>query len=262
MSHVQSRRAFLRTSASAAAVLPVAAAPAIAASENDAFNALWERYRRATAEHAAATLAYSAAEARMPWWAAPGPAFADRDGILEKGVVSGWPAIQTWEPPTHQAVRVLIRPGLGDLKARFELNTSFWGRERALPAYRRSLRALAVRRRAQKAEKEKAGIPSAEARLDRASDEVCAIEDAIEALPLSLTTGAATAFIRFTGEMSKDGSVASTSGSGEFIVCLRAMRPHIAGPFAADIDEVLANLDRPLAEFWFGAWAADVGEAA
>lgn len=263
MSHVQTRRAFLRSGTAAAASVPILATPAFAVSDADtAFKALWERYKRATAEHAAATLAYRAAVAKLPWWAASGPAYANRDGILEKGPISGWPAIQSWTPPTHQAIRVLIRPGPRDLRERFDIEASMWGRERALPAYRRKLRALAARRRAQRAEEEKVGVPAAEARLDRASDESLAIEDAIEALPLSLTTGAAVAFIRFTRDLSLDRSVDGAAGAGEFFVCLRAMRPHLAGPLAADIDDMLANLDRPLSQFWFGAWAAEVGGAA
>lgn len=225
-------------------------------------DAFWgARYKRAVAEHAAATHAYCAAIARLPWWAAVGPSYATRGGLLEKGPVCGWPAVQTWEAPAYQIVQVLIRPGPHDLKKRFDIEASMWGRERALPVYRRKLRALAARLRAQKAEHEKAGVPAADASLDRASDELFAIEKAIEALPLSLTTGAATAFIRFTQELAKDGSVAGTSGSGEFIICLGAMRPHLMGPFAADIDDMLGNLDRPIWECWFGAWAAEVGEA-
>jgi len=99
-----SRRGFVALGTAAATVATAAGVrAALVPTDSEgtaAFNALWgARYKRAVAEHAAATHAYCAAIARLPWWAAVGPSYATRGGLLEKGPVCGWPAVQTWEAP-------------------------------------------------------------------------------------------------------------------------------------------------------------------
>lgn len=271
MSHVQpaqntTRRAFLRTGTAAVAALPVAAVPAIVAASNAAaFDALWERFKQAKVEEAGAVRAYEEANAKVPWWAKTGPAYVTSRGMMEDGPVVGWPAIQDYEPPTHSIMQTLIRPGLSDLSRRFEAEASMWGRERALPVYRKRLRALAARKRAQRAEEERAGLTAASARLDRVCDELWEIEKAIEALPLSLTTATALSLIWFVLEMSGDQSLADASGGRELLVTLRAMHPYLTGPISKDIGVLLSEPNRPIRETWMraGFWPkADVGEAA
>jgi hypothetical protein len=125
-----------------------------------------------------------------PRWAQGGPRHLNHDGSFG-GHEVGWPAIQGLAPPAIKGTDKLVRPGSGDLRNDFARETLIFGREDALLKYRRSLRALADRRKARKAEQIRVGLPEADARVEAIGDQVEAIAIAFDDLPPTRANAAA-----------------------------------------------------------------------
>lgn len=240
-----SRRAFLSAGTAAVATSGFSATAAWAQdSADDALEPLWERWRALYINGLRISRAYNEASDRLPWWAAPGPTH-----VPDIGGTSGWPAIQGVEPHEHPGIRTLIRPGLADLKKNYQHETMF-GEERARNLYRKRVRALAKRRYAQKIEHRKVGLPA----IEKASDVNCAaclaVADAIEALPIgSFPMAAARLLIDFAYESVTDDTLAEFD-SGRLVMILTALRPHLRGTLARDVDALLADPNRPPRETW------------
>ncbi len=127
-----------------------------------------------------------------------------------------------------------------------------FGEERARKLYRKRVRALAKRRYAQKLEYRKVGLPA----IEKASEANCAAclaaADAIEALPIgSFPVAAARLLIDFSYESSVDETIAEFD-SGRLVMILTALRPHLRGSLASDVDQLLADPERPQRETWIG----------
>lgn len=123
----------------------------------------------------------SAAQKRLPRWAAIGPKYMNVDGTYdeEHGRV-GWPEVQNPKPPQAGSWS-LVRPSLEDIKHRFK-TSPFREHSGARAAYRKNVRAWIARYRQQQEELRKVGIPGLEALSDRLSDDCIAIENRIESM--------------------------------------------------------------------------------
>ena len=124
---------------------------------------------------------------KMPWWARPGHSML-HDGELA-GEEVNWPAIQGMEPSPHRGVFRLIRPGLRDLREHYDFVVrNFPKSASALALYRKNLRELATRRRAQREEERKAGLPAAQAAFDDLASKRADIERRIIGSKLTATS--------------------------------------------------------------------------
>ncbi len=136
-----SRRSFLSAGAAAATTVGVPATAAWAQdSADDVLEALWLRWRALSAESNRFSRSYDEATARLPWWAASGPAY-----LPDNGTENGWPAVQGVEPDENSMIRKLIRPGLSDIKKLLGHETSHCGERGARARYRDRVRALVKR---------------------------------------------------------------------------------------------------------------------
>jgi hypothetical protein len=121
-----------------------------------------------------------------------------------------------------------LRPTLSDLQGDYQALCQFWGDSPERRArYRTKLRALAIRRREQKAEREKVGLPALHKAYEAAAKHMLRLNRAITGLS-DCTPGIAGA--------------------------LRIMRPHLTGNIAADAADLLDNPDAPITErmAWVG----------
>ncbi len=75
---------------------------------------------------------------------------------------------------------------------------------------------------------------------------------AIEALPVtSFRVTAARLLIDFVYQSGRDEPIADYN-SGMLVLTLTAFRPHLRGQLARDVDELLADPERPQCETWIG----------
>ena len=151
----------------------------------------------------------------MPWWAKTGPVRIDYHGNPYGEETSGWPAIQDLRP-SEQGLLVRLRYGKHDLRKAYEQNLrNGFSEPRAKALYRRDLKALALRLRAQKAEEAKVNLPALLKAWEDACDLATYIEKAIEALPTTLNALAAKVMVLTAFGMSNratfDGELASIS---------------------------------------------------
>lgn len=237
MTATASRRAFLSAGAAAATTVGVPATLAWARDgADDELEALWGRWRAQVAEGRRLSRLYHEASDRLPWWAAPGSAY-----LPCKGDTNGWPAIQGVEPDENPMVRRMIRPGLGDLKDLLRHETAICGDRSARARYRERVRALAFRRYAQKLERRKVGLPAIEAASDINCDACLDTAGAIEALPVtSFAIVTARLLVDFTYESSTNDPVIDFN-NGTLVMTLKALRPHLRGLLARDVDWLVEN---------------------
>jgi hypothetical protein len=238
------RRTVLRSMLAAGALaLPTAAISA--PSGEDAVLALWERRDALRDRIAEADALLDQAKARLPWWAASGERYLHRDGSLSGGDV-GWPAIQGLEPPTIGGAYRTARPGPHDIRRDYECQQRIWGTEATRPQYRRHWRELIARLRAQRSEREKAGVTQASALCEEIDEARTEVNDAIEALPLT-TPGTLAARVLIAANLSLYGDYTFAdidAGEIAFLV-LQYLRPNLSGMLRAHVDEIIDNPETP-----------------
>jgi hypothetical protein len=239
-----SRRAVLAGVTVALLALPPAANAAPAA-ESSELHALWNARRELRDAYLGATARVEAAEKAMPWWAQPGPQLLASDGTFTAREV-GWPAIQGNKPPERLGSVYNVRPTPTDLRTHY-LNGIWGDTPKTRAAYRNALRALALRRREQKAERAKVGLDDLEKQRDGIADRISDIRDAItnlrdtsaDAVAASLMIG-----LVWTGH-TRDSTGANIEGIDG---ALRLLLPSLTGNIAADAADLLDNPDTPITE--------------
>jgi hypothetical protein len=196
----------------------------------------------------------------MPAWALPGPEFLESDGSLS-GHITGWPAIELVETSLYRGAKRILRPSPHHLRQIFDSSKSIFGERAALLKYREGLRALATRRKARDAEKNRSGLTAAEAALDALYDRLEAVNIEIEALSPS-TPNAAAARIVVEVLLGADPDVLASDSGGPAVAAigLAHLRPALRGIIPAHVDELLANPDMRLGSAL--AYVGDSGEGA
>jgi hypothetical protein len=127
-----------------------------------------------------------------------------------------------------------------------------FGEAYARKLYRKRVRDLAKRRYAQKLEERKVGLPALSKERKTNADACAEAAGAIEALPItSLSVLAARVMTDFVYESGKNEPIADFD-NGRLVMILTTRRPHIQGALARDVDELLADPDRPQSETWIG----------
>jgi len=246
------RRSFLTTGAVAVAsvAVPVAAMATTQDNQDDLAISLWEKRSTMKPLFIAAIRAQREAEARLPWWAKSGPNMLCHDGTFT-GQVVGWPAIQDLERPDRPGVYHLIRPGKFDAW-RFNGMSGEW-RERAI---RKARDDLAKRMKAQRAEKWRAGVITADWALEALYDQLDAIDDQIDKLSNS-TPNAAAVLVLHTTLLYVDQNY-GLNMNPELHVALKAfefLRPHLRGIVKEHVEDLLDNPDQPVK--WCKAYLYD-----
>jgi hypothetical protein len=193
----------------------------------------------------------AAAESAMPWWAQPGPQLLASDGTFT-GREVGWPAIAGRKPPERLGSFYNVRPTPTDLRTHY-LNGIWGDTPKTRIAYRKALRALALRRREQKAERAQVGLDDLEKLRDGIAERISDIGHAItnlrdtsaDAVAASLMIG-----LLLTG-YTRDNTSANIEGIEG---ALRILRPSLTGNIAADAADLLDNPETPITEraAWIG----------
>jgi hypothetical protein len=241
------RRTVLRSMLAAGALaLPTAAISAPPG--EDAVLALWERRDALRDRIAEADALLDQAQARLPWWAASGERYLHRDGSLSGGNV-GWPAIQGLEPPTMEGAYRTARPGPHDIRRDYQCQQRIWGTEATRPQYRRHWRDLIARLRAQRSEREKAGVTQASALCEELDEVRIDLNDAIETLPLTTpSTLAARVLIKANYAIYGNRTFAEIDAGEIAFLVLEYLRPNLSGMLRAHVDEIIDNPDKPAGE--------------
>jgi hypothetical protein len=164
------RRSFLAGLAITVPIAATAATPALAA-PGASRGAIDELYAERTALAARSRILdeqWKAAQARLPWWAKPGPCYLRGDGKWT-GASVGSPAIDDGRIPSSASAMILKRPRPSDIRQDFEFALRIWG-EKSRPEiralYRSRMLALVARIRRQREEERHAGLPTIEDELD------------------------------------------------------------------------------------------------
>lgn len=240
--------------AAAPALALAAAVPALAVPVNDQeqADALWRQYRKTALAAATAAADHSRAEAALPIWARPGPRYINSSGEFVDQV-SCWPMIPNPLPPEIAGAFRLVRPSPVSIKEDFELACRISGpsvRPRARAFYRAKMRAFIARRRQQKEEEARVGLPEIDARLEALSDQRHEIRDRLRDLPRAPNAVAALILLDVTCDASRDDDVIlNKKAAGP--TALRFLLPLLSGQIAEDVASVLANPSRPAGEL---AW--------
>jgi hypothetical protein len=240
MTGQQTRRAALGaiTTLSALALAPTPSWPEGQDADGRALT-LWAKRHALRQPFLEAYRAEHESEARMSWWAKPGPEFLAADGSTF-GTGVGWPAIADAQHPRHSKQAILIRPGKGDLRRLFEADIPLDGEDFALKTYRHRLRSLAERIRAQKEEGPRSGYTDASAKVQAIYEQVKSIEDEIEALePSSPHVVAAQILLSALSEL----AVCESAELAIAATAIRYLRPGLRGILAEHIDELNDNPD-------------------
>ena len=235
------RRAALGGLAGASVLAAIPPALASAASPaDDIANRLWAQRHAYRQPYRDACMAVRRATAQLPDWARPGPSLLHPDGTLSDDGF-GWPAIQGVTPDEHDVI--LIRPGKHHLAERYHRDLILRP-ETALSDYQRELRELALRRRAQRDEKRKVGLPALEAKRDRISDQRQAIQEQIEELePDTANSAAALVLVEAVVMCHLQEPFFDYSDGPAPEVALKFLRPMLSGLIRAHVDEIF---DRPV----------------
>jgi hypothetical protein len=175
----------------------------------------------------------------MPDWARPGQPHLNPDGRLS-GSDRGWPTIQDVKPDENDAI--LIRPGKLDL-AEWYRRELILRPETALSDYRSELREFAIRRRAQKAEQQKVGLPDLKATQERIGDQRGAVQEQIEGLEGETPNSVgARLLLEAVFECYFHQPFFSMSEGRAPEIALKFLRPSLTGLIRAHVDEIF---DRP-----------------
>jgi hypothetical protein len=232
----------------AAAFAGAAVIPAVANAQGSSeLHTLWNKRRAIRPVNLQSKAALKAAEAALPWWAQTGPVYLAHDGT-HTGIHVGWPAIRELEAPKTEGAVRLLRPSQYDLRKEYDQHCGIWGDSPSARArYRDKLREFAVRRREQKAEEQKLGLPELETRNEAIVDGLVAVNDAIESLPDQTADAiAASLMIELNYEASlRDNTGINMQGIAR---ALRILLPSLTGNIAADAADLLDNPETPITE--------------
>lgn len=216
--------------AAATVAIPAASAPA------EAVDRLWRAYVALIPEARRLTAAEAEAERRMPFWARRGPAYIAGDGSYAGDAV-GWPLDLAVQPgrrsPSHW---VLCRPGPSDVQEAFDVAVQMHpeSRDWARANYRRHMRALVERLRAQKAERSRVGLPTIEAAYQANFDQRFDLIHQIEAMPPCPDSTAA--LILHGAMFMKNGSAVDNLPG---LHVLTHLRSHVSGLVKEHVEQLL-----------------------
>jgi hypothetical protein len=242
---MQSANLTRRAALSGAAVAIVATATPIAASAAmpDDANRIWAEHAALLAELRRIDREIEAAVAKLPEWADHGPRCVDREGRFCGPVVT-WPQVADVKLPIGMYNRV-VRPSPHDIRVWFRHNPWVTRAD-----YRKRMREVIARVRAQRAEEERVGLPKLIAQARAIDDRRSVIRDRLDALPASAN---ATAAIMLFWIEEKEA----------FTVCegLRKLRPMLTGLIADHTDWLIQHprdADISLAGAPFHYWSEHV----
>jgi hypothetical protein len=232
----------------AAALASAAVIPAVAnAQPSSELHTLWNKRRAIRPVYLQNRATLHAAEAALPWWAQTGPMYLAHDGTFT-GIHVGWPAIRDLEPPKIAGASRLLRPSKYDLRADYDQTCRMSGDSpEARASYAARLRQFRTRRREQKAEEQKLGLPELEKRNEAIIDGLVAINTVIESLPDQTADAiAASLMIELNYEASlRDNTGVNMQGIAR---ALRILLPSLTGNIAADAADLLDNPETPITE--------------
>jgi ribosomal protein S25 len=217
---------------------------------------LWEQRRRAAAAARVARAQYEAANKRLPAWAKPGPQFVNRKGKRAKGSMTvGWPAIEMTaaELAASASKQILVRPSPYMIAA---ANLDDLDHKTARKLRDSALAALRQRRRRQKAEERKVGLPELEKAIDATYERVEEVEAEIQKLSPSTPHLIAAMILIGVARVSL-GSESLDGRAGEPLHLARSLltslRPYLRGTIGAEVSELLDNPEKPIGEMAFKA---------
>jgi len=245
------RRSFIGSATAATAVftsLPAGSIPADTSAIAERVGALVQELVDTKRAARSNDDARRAAQARLPEWAAPGFQMLNHEG-KGSGAFVGWPAIENVTPPENVGASRMVRPGFWEMREQFGWGAYFAGadvakRAEARAAYRRRVRSLVARIRAQRDEEAKAGLPEIEARGEAFSERIEAICDEIldlEGVDEPNVT-AANILVSLSLDILPTNIEDAFGGTLLHIRSLRAMRYQLSGPVA---EHVAGLLDAP-----------------
>ena len=200
---------------------------------------------------------------QIPWWAKCGPSFLNADGQMY-GQECGWPAITDAVPPRRGVTRN-IRPNLAALRNQFDaaVRATCWSLSRdryradLRAVYRKQVRDLLARLRAQRAIEAGVGLPDTERRAEAAMDGLNEIEDAIRDFSdvhgdPAVTAAKILLAMRWEA-VDEDQCPADADCAAVAVVgILRTLQPRLWGFVSVYVSDILDNPERPFkrAAFW------------
>lgn len=160
----------------------------------DNLDVLWMKRRGLVEKGKLLDQRWNDAEARLPQWARSGPRCIDWKGN-PCGEVVHWPAIDVGVP--DRGVLRVARIGPDELSSRYDFNMRSAPHQAAVwkSGYRKALRALVLRRRAQRAEETRVALPALDRELQANFDKQLATERRIQKAATICGGGAAAAAV-------------------------------------------------------------------
>ena len=202
-------------------------------------------YRRRTRARAAIDRIFdqmSAAEAKMPSWARPGPQYVlkGESQVACHPVRAGWPEVANLnQQPVDKFGRIVARPNLQDLIDQFTVDRENLGFEKARRKFAAAFRAHEERIAQQQVERERAGYTRLKARFEECFERSDELEEEIAGhAETSILALAAT--LLFT-------IVRDDEEAGKAKTSLAALRPQLVGAIADDADRVLLQAAKEVA---------------
>jgi hypothetical protein len=232
---------------------PASAAGNIAAPDCIA-NERWVDWRSIAAERRSLNQKIEAAEAAMPTWAQSGPEMIDHLGNPCGGTHVGWPAHVGIALPSSGLWRRVRKSPASQRKVFDELMlTSPEDHKENLVWYREELRSIVRRRREQRMERERVGLPALEAREQGLYDAQHEIRHQLKRPPVGTNALAALLLINLTYGVRFDET--QNMPHDEFLQLvtemLSVLLPQLTGAIATDVTDFLHHPDRPMREFAF-----------
>lgn len=223
------------------AVSAAAGAPTAITTANDAVDRLWRRYVVLIAEARKLAAAEKRAEAALPAWANRGPQYCDLRGRL-RGFEVGWPLEPAGNWIDTSLGHRICRPGPRDLKAWFEREAEAAPDARAVlrKQYRKRMRSLTQRIRAQREEKQKVGLPAIQAGDERNYDERWEVLEAIRN-GTPCPNGAAALFLTDHEYHRRDDALGSHPG---LLGILSHLAPSLTGLLREHAEIILSEAER------------------
>ena len=253
------RRGFLSGLASlplvggSAAIVGQTSAAAACKSDADRIGEAWHALALARGLMASASDEQDAATAQLPWWARSGPTYIDHSG-QHVGIELGWPAIQGVTPPERPGSYRRLRWSFVEIEKEYRSNRNIWGESTAVERRNKLTAELNARCSAAEIEKADVGLLDANSRYDAAYEFFSDAEDRVSAMaePSKSPAAAAALFlIELVRESNVKATVRGENSSTEMVlasIALGPLLPNLPKPLALDVEELLNNPERPIAE--------------
>jgi hypothetical protein len=209
-----------------------------AAADEGRLETLWRRRKFLVRKLAKASADHDEAVSKLPEWARSGPKWMDFDGN-KTGGFCGWPEVENPTPPQIEGAYRRIRISPDDVKEEFRTHLRTFGTrgpgwKAARSSYVQRLKKVRARVAEQKRLEEEAGVNSFLDLIDRISDAIFDVEEAISRLSASSLIGMA-ALILIKADVDDNRQ--------DWACLLRPLCPYVSGIIAADVRAYLGGDD-------------------